>query len=128
VINRRSLLVLTAAGVAAGCSSPKRNPPPSTAPAPPVDVKFQPAQTEVDIGGPILHSWAYTDRLPGNEIRIRKGGRLRATVTNKLPADTSIHWHGIAIVNNMDGVPPLTQPPIPAAGQFTYDFAGCTAR
>jgi FtsP/CotA-like multicopper oxidase with cupredoxin domain len=90
--------------------------------APPVDVKFQPAETDVDLGGPDLRTWAYTDRLPGNEIRIRKGGRLRAAVTNKLPADTSIHWHGIAIVNDMDGVPPLTQAPIPAGGRFTYDF------
>jgi multicopper oxidase len=123
MLNRRSFLVLsTAAGVATACSSPKRSPPKTTAPAPPVDVKFQPAETDVDIGGPILRTWAYTDRLPGNEIRIRKGGRLRAAVTNKLPADTSIHWHGIAIVNDMDGVPPLTQAPIPAGGQFTYDF------
>jgi FtsP/CotA-like multicopper oxidase with cupredoxin domain len=85
-------------------------------------VSFQPVETDVDLAGLTVRTWAYTDRLPGKEIRIRKGGRLRAAVTNKLPADTSIHWHGIAIVNAMDGVPPLTQPPIPAGGQFTYDF------
>src|SRR4029079_15465144 len=46
----------------------------------------------------------------------------RPAGTNTRPADTSIHWHGLAIVNDMDGVPPLTQSPIPAAGNFTYDF------
>ena len=67
-------------------------------------------------------TWAYNGRVPGNEIRIRKGETLRAAVSNKLPTDTSIHWHGLAIVNDMDGVPPLTQSPIPAGGSFTYDF------
>ena len=70
-----------------------------------------------------MRTWAYNGQVPGSEIRIRKGERLRADVTNKLPADTSIHWHGIAIVNDMDGVPPLTQQPIPAGqGTFSYDF------
>ena len=85
-------------------------------------MKFEPAETDVDLGGITVRTWAFTDRLPGNEIRIRKGQRLRAAVSNGLPADTSIHWHGLAIVNDMDGVPPLTQSPIPAGGQFTYDF------
>ena len=69
-----------------------------------------------------MRTWAYNGRVPGNEIRIRKGETLRAAVSNKLPTDTSIHWHGLAIVNDMDGVPPLTQSPIPAGGDFTYDF------
>ncbi len=122
MIDRRQFLLLTAAAGIAGCSSPKRNPPTTTPPAPPVDMKFQPAETDVDLGGITVRTWAFTDRLPGNEIRIRKGQRLRAAVSNGLPADTSIHWHGLAIVNDMDGVPPLTQSPIPAGGQFTYDF------
>jgi multicopper oxidase len=83
---------------------------------------FAPAETDIDLGGVSVRTWAYNGKLPGNEIRIRKGERMRATVTNKLPTDTSIHWHGLAIVNDMDGVPPLTQSPIPAAGSFTYDF------
>lgn len=83
---------------------------------------FEPAETEIDLGGVIVSTWAYNGQVPGPEIRIRKGQRLRADVTNNLSADTSIHWHGLAIVNDMDGVPPLTQQPIPAGGRFTYDF------
>lgn len=124
MINRRDFLVLTAAaGMTAACSSKTANKPTaSPAPPPAIDMKFQPSEVDVDLGGPVVRTWAYTNRLPGNEIRIRKGQRLRAAVSNKLPAETSIHWHGIAIVNDMDGVPPLTQTAIPAAGQFTYDF------
>ncbi len=90
--------------------------------APAVDLDFEPAETEIDLGGVTVRTWAYNGQLPGEEIRIRKGERLRAAVTNKLPADTSVHWHGLAIVNDMDGVPLLTQPPIPAEGRFSYDF------
>ncbi len=121
MIDRRGFLVLSAigtAGVAAGCSSRTTDPPVTPA----VDLAFEPAETEIDLGGVSVRTWAYNGRLPGNEIRIRKGETLRAAVSNKLPADTSIHWHGLAIVNDMDGVPPLTQSPIPAGGSFTYDF------
>ena len=119
------LLAAAAAGAAAGCAGQGRTPEPqeSYTPArPAVDVTFEPGETEIDLGGVSVRTWVYNGRLPGKEIRIRKGDRLRAPVTNKLPADTSIHWHGLAIVNKMDGVPPLTQSPIPAGGDFTYDF------
>ncbi len=116
-------MLSAAAGMTAACTS-KAATKPAASPAPPpaLEMKFAPAEVDVDLGGPVVRTWAYTDRLPGNEIRIRKGQRLRAAVSNKLPAETSIHWHGIAIVNDMDGVPPLTQAAIPAAGSFTYDF------
>lgn len=112
-----------AAGAAAGCSTKTADPQQSDTPAPTGgDLTFEPAETDIDLGGVSVRTWAYNGRLPGNEIRIRKGDRLRAVVRNKLPADTSIHWHGIAIVNDMDGVPPLTQAPIAAGADFTYDF------
>jgi multicopper oxidase len=64
----------------------------------------------------------YNGWVPGTETRIRNGETRRAAVSNHVPADTSIHWHGLAIVNDMDGVPPLTQSAIPAGGSVTYDF------
>ena len=113
------MLLTAAAGVAAGCSSRSTEQQAST---PAVDLKFEPAEADIDLGGVSVRTWAYNGRVPGNEIRIRKGETLRVAVSNKLPTDTSIHWHGLAIVNDMDGVPPLTQSPIPAGGNFTYDF------
>ena len=114
------MLLTAAAGVAAGCSSRSTE---QQASAPAVDLKFEPAEADVDLGGVKVRTWAYNGRVPGKEIRIRKGETLRVAVSNKLPTDTSIHWHGLAIVNDMDGVPPLTQSPIPAGGNFTYEFA-----
>lgn len=123
MIDRRGFLVL-AAGVAAACSSRPADPAVSTrAPANTVNFAFQPVATELDLGGVTVNTWAYGDRLPGQEIRIRKGQTVRATVTNGLPdVGTTIHWHGLAIPNGMDGVPVLTQPAIEPGQSFIYEF------
>jgi FtsP/CotA-like multicopper oxidase with cupredoxin domain len=73
-------------------------------------------------GGP-LRVWAYNNRVPGPELRVRLGDTVRARFTNKLPQPTTIHWHGVRVPNAMDGVPHLTQPPVPPGGSFVYEFA-----
>ena len=60
--------------------------------------------------------------VPGAEIRIRQGERLRIEAQNNLPEDTTIHWHGIRTPNAMDGVPDLTQNAIRAGETFLYEF------
>ena len=77
----------------------------------------------LDLGGPQVRSWAYGDQLPGPILRARAGDLLRVTLDNQLPAPTSIHWHGIALRNDMDGVPGVTQAPIASGGRFTYEFS-----
>jgi len=69
-----------------------------------------------------VRTWAHNGRVPAREIRLRKGQTLRAAVTNKLPDPTTVHWHGLAIPNPMDGVPVLTQPAIASGQSFTYEF------
>ncbi len=76
----------------------------------------------LDLGGPQVRSWAYGDQLPGPILRARAGDLLRVTLDNQLPAPTSIHWHGIALRNDMDGVPGVTQSPIAPGAGFTYEF------
>lgn len=71
---------------------------------------------------PATPVWAYGGQVPGREIRVRQGERLRIAVDNRLDAETTVHWHGIRLPNAMDGVPHLTQPPIAAGGTFLYDF------
>ena len=66
--------------------------------------------------------WAYDATVPGPEIRLRQGDRLRAIVENRLKQDTTVHWHGVRVPNGMDGVPDLTQPSIMPAESFVYDF------
>ena len=120
MLNRRGFLVLSAVGAAAACSTTSNPAATTTSGASPnaLDIALAPSPTQVDLGGVSVRTWAYDGQVPGREIRIRKGETLRAAVSNKLPADTSIHWHGLAIVNDMDGVPPLTQAPIPAGGRL----------
>ncbi len=71
---------------------------------------------------PATEVWCYDGRVPGPEIRVKQGERLRVLVENRLPDVTTIHWHGIRLPNAMDGVPHLTQEPIASGGQFTYEF------
>lgn len=81
------------------------------------------APATVDLGGVAVQTWAYDGRLPGPEIRLARDEVLRAEVRNTLPQPTTVHWHGIALRNDMDGVPDLTRPPIARDSTFTYEFA-----
>ncbi|AYJ50612.1 multicopper oxidase family protein [Rhodococcus sp. P1Y] len=76
----------------------------------------------VDLGGRLVNTWTYGTGAVAPELRLAAGDTLRASVTNALPSDTSIHWHGIRIRNDMDGVPPVTQDPIAPSGTFDYTF------
>lgn len=66
--------------------------------------------------------WCYGSAVPGPEIRVRQGDRLRIAVENALDEDTTVHWHGLRVPNAMDGVPHLTQTPIAPGETFTYEF------
>jgi FtsP/CotA-like multicopper oxidase with cupredoxin domain len=68
--------------------------------------------------------WSYNGQVPGPEIRVRQGERLRVVVENRLREETTIHWHGVRVPNAMDGVPHLTQKPIAPGETFVYEF-GC---
>lgn len=76
----------------------------------------------VDLAGTSVKTWLYDGRLPGSEIRVRKGDMLEVSFRNDLPVSTSVHWHGLALRNDMDGVPGVTMPPIAAGETFDYRF------
>lgn len=78
--------------------------------------------TQIDLGGPIVHTLAYGDTVPGPVIRANIGDELVVTVSNRLEGPTSVHWHGIRLRNDMDGAAPAT-PNIPAGQDFTYRFS-----
>jgi FtsP/CotA-like multicopper oxidase with cupredoxin domain len=67
-------------------------------------------------------AWTYNGTVPGPEIRVPYGQRVRIVVKNDLPDQTTVHWHGIDVPNSMDGVPDVTQAPIEPGGSFTYEF------
>ena len=60
--------------------------------------------------------------MPGPLIRAKLGDRLIVHFTNHLPANTTVHWHGLRVPNAMDGVPEHTQPAVASGRSFTYDF------
>ena len=74
------------------------------------------------IAGNDVTTWGYNELLPGPVLRATAGDLVEVTIDNRLPEATSIHWHGLAIVNAMDGVPGVTQPDIEPGAQFTYRF------
>jgi len=124
MLDRRGFLVLSAIGAAGavGACSARSAPAAQEGTDQAVDAPLTAAETEVDLGGVSVRTWTYTGTVPAKEIRLRKGQTLRAPVTNTLPQETTVHWHGLAIVNAMDGVPVLTQPAIAPAGNFVYEF------
>jgi len=68
-------------------------------------------------------AYAYNGQVPGPTIRVRPGERVRIAVTNRLPEATTVHWHGLDIPIDQDGVPFLSQPPIAPGATFTYAFS-----
>ena len=72
--------------------------------------------------GTITNAWAYNDQVPGPQIRVKQGDRVRVVLKNELPESTSIHFHGLIVPNDQDGVPFITQPPIKPGATFTYEF------
>lgn len=79
-------------------------------------------QATVDLGGRLVSTWTYGNSVVAPEIRVRAGDTLATHITNATPAATSVHWHGIRIRNDMDGVPPVTQTAIAPGTEFDYRF------
>jgi FtsP/CotA-like multicopper oxidase with cupredoxin domain len=72
--------------------------------------------------GQTVEAWAYNDQVPGPQIRIREGDRVRVIIKNELTESTAIHFHGVELPNDQDGVPFITQPPIKPGQTYTYEF------
>lgn len=89
------------------------------------DVDFElvaePATIEL-LPGKQTAALTFNGDYPAPIIRAQQGKRIRIRFINRLNEPTTIHWHGIRLDNAMDGVPFLTQPPIPAGETFIYDF------
>ena len=85
------------------------------------DLTAEEIQWEVEVGRRVK-AWTYNRQVPGPQIRVREGDRVRVNLTNKLAESTSIHFHGLELPNDQDGVPFITQPPIKPGESYTYEF------
>ncbi|TPL78942.1 DUF4396 domain-containing protein [Mesorhizobium sp. B2-3-13] len=69
-----------------------------------------------------VDAYAYNGQIPGPRIHIRQGDRVRINVTNDLPEETTVHWHGMILPNQMDGPAEITQAPIEPGQSYSYEF------
>ncbi len=72
--------------------------------------------------GVTVKSMTFNGTIPGPEIRVREGDAVRIKIRNELKEPTALHWHGLDVPYNMDGVPGVTQAPIMPGKEFTYEF------
>ncbi|MET4898804.1 copper resistance system multicopper oxidase [Sphingomonadaceae bacterium jetA1] len=86
------------------------------------DITLTIARQHRRIDGKPYHAIGINGSTPAPLIRLREGQRARITVVNMLDEESSIHWHGLLVPFQMDGVPGISFPGIPAGGRFTYEF------
>ena len=86
------------------------------------DIKLTIGHSEVTIDGKTGHAVTINGTVPGPLIRLKEGERVRISVTNTLDEDTSIHWHGLLVPFEMDGVPGVSFPGIRPGETFVYEF------
>jgi FtsP/CotA-like multicopper oxidase with cupredoxin domain len=72
--------------------------------------------------GRVVNVWGFNGQMPGPIVEAFEGDRVRIVVENGLPEEFSMHWHGLEVPFDMDGVPGLQQDPIAPGGSFTYEF------
>jgi FtsP/CotA-like multicopper oxidase with cupredoxin domain len=142
-LTNSAIVLLTGIAVAAGCA-PGQPDPGSGRPSQPsgwddgvrlpeardrnpaagvveIDLQARVAALEV-VPGRSSPAWTYDGGVPGPLIRARAGDRLLVHFTNLLPEETTIHWHGVRLPAEMDGVPDQPHPAVPQGGTFDYTF------
>ena len=72
--------------------------------------------------GHLMEAYTFNGIVPGPVIRINEGDRVRMVVKNDLPISTGVHWHGMILPNEQDGIPGLTQNSIDPGQTYTYNW------
>ncbi|SFF59196.1 Multicopper oxidase with three cupredoxin domains (includes cell division protein FtsP and spore coat protein CotA) [Halobacillus alkaliphilus] len=69
-----------------------------------------------------VSAWTYNGTVPGEPLRVTEGDFVKVHLKNELSVPVTIHWHGVILPNQMDGVPGLTQDAVQPGESFTYEF------
>jgi manganese oxidase len=72
--------------------------------------------------GKFVDAMAFNGQIPGPQIDVNQGDKVRIVLDNQMTQPTVLHFHGLTVPNAMDGVPYITQDPIMPGGFFTYEF------
>ena len=94
-----------------------RNPDPKI-----VELDLTARLADIQIDGKTVHAWTYDGGIPGPLIKTHVGDRLIVHFKNELDEPTTVHWHGVRVPIEMDGVPEISQPEVKKGESFTYDF------
>ena len=86
------------------------------------EIALEIGRTPFTVGGRTGQAITVNGMLPAPLIRLREGQDVRLAVTNTLDEDTSIHWHGVLLPFQMDGVPGISFPGIRPGETFVYEF------
>ncbi|WP_128892250.1 copper resistance system multicopper oxidase [Erythrobacter sp. HKB08] len=86
------------------------------------DIHLRIADHHFETGGRSGHAFAVNGTVPGPLVRLREGQNVRLHVKNDLAEDSSIHWHGLLLPFQFDGVPGVSFPGIKPGETFTYEF------
>ena len=87
-----------------------------------VEYQFDVDYKTVNFTGQSVQAMAVGGTIPAPTIEATVGDTVRITFNNKMDVETSVHWHGVLLPNDQDGVPYLTTPPIKAGTSFTYEY------
>ena len=86
------------------------------------DIRLNVSESHFQVDGRSGHAVTINGTIPGPLIRLREGQTVRLVVENHMDADTSIHWHGLIVPFQMDGVPGVSFPGIRPHSTFIYEF------
>lgn len=86
------------------------------------NIELSISHAHLSVDGREGHAVTINGTVPGPLLRLRQGQTVRLSVRNDLEEDTSIHWHGVLVPFQMDGVPGVTFPGIKPGQTFVYEF------
>lgn len=87
-----------------------------------VEYSFDIDYQTVNFTGDPVQAMTVGGSIPAPTIEATVGDTLRVTFNNKMDVSSSIHWHGVLLPNDQDGVPFLNTPPIQAGTSFTFEY------
>lgn len=85
-------------------------------------VELSAGTVEHSLNGQKFYGYAYNQQFPGPVWKVQKGASLRVHFTNDLDVSTTVHWHGLRLKNEFDGVPMVTQPEVQPGQSFDYEL------
>ncbi|HQT54451.1 MAG TPA: copper resistance system multicopper oxidase, partial [Phenylobacterium sp.] len=86
------------------------------------NINLRIGHSSLNVDGRTGHAVTINGTVPGPLLRLKEGQNVRLSVTNDLDEDTSIHWHGLLVPFQMDGVPGVSFPGIKPRQTFVYEF------